>query len=114
MKITRTQLRKIIREAVGVDNILPATKRMEMFQDAYEEGYETAFDASESPDSDPDEPYWTVYGPYAIKVADYEDQREAEAVSDALNAEYREYLEAQDPGGFGSEAIDYPTSWHNT
>ena len=123
MKITRTQLRSIIKEAVSVDrlkalegrphkidldSILPADKRKEMFQDAYAEGekpegkwYETAFSSTESPDSDPDEPFWSVAGPYQILVAEYEDQKEADAVRDALNAEYAEYLETQDMGDFG-------------
>ena len=130
MKIPRTQLRRIIKEAVSVerlkalegrphkidlDSILPANERKEMFQDAYAEGEETPFSASESPDSDPDEPYWTVYSDvYAIQITDYADQKEAEAVADALNAEYREYLETQDMGDFGFARQDYPTAWHNT
>ena len=92
MKITRAQLRSIIKEAVSVDrlkalegrphkidldSILSADKRKEMFQDAYAEGkkaegrwYETAFGASESPDSDPDDPFWSVAPiPIAIFVA---------------------------------------------
>lgn len=123
MRITRRQLRRIIKEAVSVDrlkalegrphkidldSILPANKRKEMFQDAYAEGekpegkwYETAFSSTESPDSDPDEPFWSVAGPYQILVAEYEDQKEADAVRDALNAEYAEYLETQDMGDFG-------------
>ena len=134
MKITRTQLRSIIKEAVSVerlkalegrphkidlDSILPADKRKEMFQDAYAEGkkaegrwYETAFGVSESPDSDPDNPFWDVAGPYNILVAEYEDQKEAEAVGDALNAEYAKYLETQDMGDFGFAVPDYTPADH--
>ena len=134
MKITRTQLRSIIKEAVSVerlkalegrphkidlDSILPADERKEMFQDAYAEGkkaegrwYETAFGASESPDSDPDDPFWSVAGPYNILVAEYKDQKEADAVSDALNAAYAEYLETQDMGNFGFAVPDYTPADH--
>ena len=134
MKITRSQLRSIIKEAVSVerlkalegrphkidlDSILPADKRKEMFQDAYAEGkkaegrwYETAFGVSESPDSDPDDPFWSVAGPYNILVAEYEDQKEADAVSDALNAAYAEYLETQDMGNFGFAVPDYTPADH--
>ena len=128
MKITRAQLRSIIKEAVSVDRlkalegrphkiyldaILPAAKRKEMHQDAYAEGDETPFSASESPDSDPDEPYWTVYSDvYAIQITDYADQKEAEAVADALNAEYHEYLRTQDMGDFGFASIKYSPADH--
>jgi len=127
MKITRTQLRSIIKEAVSVDrlkalegrphkidldSILSAGERRAMFQDAYAEGDEFAFDSSESPDSDPDEPYWTVYGPYAMQVADYENPKVADAVRDALNAEYAKYLETQDMGDFGFAAPDYTPADH--
>ena len=127
MRITKRQLRSIIREAVSVgrphkidlDRILPAEKRKEMFQDAYAEGekaegkwYETAFSVSKTPDSDFDNPGWDVLGPYQILVAEYGDQKEAEAVRDALNAEYGKHLEAQDMGDFGSAVPDYTPADH--
>ena len=104
---------------IDLDSILPADKRKEMFQDAYAEGkkaegrwYETAFGVSESPDSDPDDPSWDVAGPYNILVAEYEDQKEAEAVGDALNAAYADYLETQDMGDFGFAVPDYTPADH--
>lgn len=129
MKITKTQLRSIIKEAVSVERLKALEGRphkidinkiaapnelRSYFRDAYAEGEKTAFNSSESPDSDPDEPYWSVYGPYEVLIADEMGQKEAEAVSDALNAEYREYLETQDMGDFGFARQDYPTAWHNT
>ena len=121
MKITRRQLRGIIREAIQVDlnRVVPAGKRMKMFRDAYVEGdkaegkwHETAFSADKSPDFDWGDPFWLVYGPHQILVAEYEDQGEAYAVRDALNAEYGKYLENQDMGDFGSAVPDYTPADH--
>jgi hypothetical protein len=134
VKITRTQLRSIIKEAVSVDRLKALEGRphkvdlskfiaphelQSSFRDAYAEGkkaegkwYETAFGASESPDSDPDEPYWSVFGPYEVLIADEMGQKEAEAVADALNAEYREYLRTQDMGDFGFASIKYSPADH--
>ena len=134
MKITRKQLRSIIKEAVSVERLKALEGRphkidlnkiaapnelRSYFQDAYAEGkkaegrwYETAFGASESPDSDPDEPFWSVTGPYEVLIADEMGQKEAEAVSDALNAEYAKYLETQDMGDFGFAVPDYTPADH--
>jgi len=134
MKITKNQLRSIIKEAVSVERLKALEGRphkidlnkfaapnelRSYFRDAYAEGkkaegkwYETAFGASESPDSDPDEPFWSVLGPYEVLIADEMGQKEAEAVSDALNAEYAKYLETQDMGDFGFAVPDYTPADH--